>query len=163
MRVEFIVRRPIAAADGMRAEQESTTTVESELPKMVLELVVGKMADQLVQVDEQVLRMPGLELASQFRQFRLVQPVLQVLDYLVFLVDLRVQGHLEGLVFLEAQQGRGLQGNLDFQVGLEVPGFLFVPQDLGHQVHLEILGRLVFLEVQQIPGHQENLELPDLR
>jgi hypothetical protein len=107
--------------------------------------------------------MPGLELASQFRQFRFVQPVQQVLDYLVFLVDLQVQGHLEGLVFLGAQQGRGLQGNLDFQVGLEVLGFLFVPQDLGHQVHLEILGRLVFLEVQQIPAHQENLELPDLR
>ncbi len=62
MRVDFIVRRPIAAAVGMRTEQESTTTVESELPKMVLELVVGKMADQLVQIDEQVLRMPGLEL-----------------------------------------------------------------------------------------------------
>jgi hypothetical protein len=163
MRVEFIVRRPIAAAVGMRAELELTTTVESELPKMVLELVVGEMADQLVQVDEQVLRMPGLELASQFRQFRFVQPVQQVLDYLVFLVDLQVQGHLEGLVFLGAQQGRGLQGNLDFQVGLEVLGFLFVPQDLGHQVHLEILGRLVFLEVQQIPAHQENLELQDLR
>jgi hypothetical protein len=77
----------------MRAELESTTTVESELPKMVLELVVGKMADQLVQVDEQVLRMPGLELASQFRQFRFVQPVQLVLDYLVFLVYLEVRGH----------------------------------------------------------------------
>jgi hypothetical protein len=93
MRVEFIVRRPIAAAVGMRAELELTTTVESELPKMVLELVVGEMADQLVQVDEQVLRMPGLELASQFRQFRFVQPVQLVLDYLVFLVYLEVRGH----------------------------------------------------------------------
>ncbi len=160
MRVEFIFRRPIAAAVGMKAEQESTKTVESELPKTVPELVVGKMAAQLVEVDEQVLRMPGLQ---QFRKFRLVQPVQLVQDYLDYLADLRVQGHLEGLVFLEAQQGQGHQGNLEFQVALEVPDFLLVRRDLVRQVHLEILAHLVFLEVQQGRGLQENLELPDLR
>lgn len=130
---------------------------------MGLELVVGKMAAQLMQVGEQELRRPGLEWLSLFQQFLLVQQAQLDLDCLEFLVGQQALCHLEVLAFLEAQQGRGRQGILEFLAVLGVPDFQLVQRDLGHQDHLEILAHLVCLEVQQVPGRQEILELPDLR